>query len=159
MASFRCYDNSGVIKTLLVTNFHLHLIKLWWQFFQMFVCGDVVILKIGIFWPWKHVTVSSHLHMPVVDVDFRLYFCLRNKQWIRIHTRVRYEISTRSVFLNLKNILIEISSIEIFSISSYWLKSCSQKFTDHSNAIWYRVQFTESTNGFAFQIINSRMES
>ena len=29
MASFRCYDNSDVIKTLLMINFHLHLIKLY----------------------------------------------------------------------------------------------------------------------------------
>ena len=42
MASFRCYDNSDVIATLITTNFHLYLIQLWWQFFQMFVYGDVV---------------------------------------------------------------------------------------------------------------------
>ena len=64
MASFRCYDNSDVIKTLLMTNFHLNLIKLWWQFFQMFVYCDVVMLEIGRYWPWKTSTVSSHLHMP-----------------------------------------------------------------------------------------------
>ena len=38
---------------------------------------------------------------PLVVVDFSLHFCLRNEQWI--HTRVRYEISAGSVFLNLKN--------------------------------------------------------
>ena len=42
MASFHCYDNSDVIATLIMTNFHLYLIQLWWQFFQMFVYGDVV---------------------------------------------------------------------------------------------------------------------
>ena len=42
MASFRCYDNSDVIATLITTNFHLYLIQLWWQFFQMFVYGDIV---------------------------------------------------------------------------------------------------------------------
>ena len=31
----------------------------------MFVYGDVVMLKIGRYWPLKTVTVSSHLHMPV----------------------------------------------------------------------------------------------
>ena len=31
----------------------------------MFVYGDVVILKIGRYWPWKTVIASSHLHMPV----------------------------------------------------------------------------------------------
>ena len=43
MASFRCYDNSDVIATLIMTNFHLYLIQLWWQFFQMFVYGDVLV--------------------------------------------------------------------------------------------------------------------
>ena len=40
-------------------------------------------------------------HLLVVVVDFSLHFCLRNEQ--RIHTRVPYEISASSVFLNLKN--------------------------------------------------------
>ena len=44
MASFRCYDNSDVIGFLIMTNFHLYLIKLWWQFFEMFVYGNVVML-------------------------------------------------------------------------------------------------------------------
>ena len=53
---------------------------------------------------------------PLVVVDFGLHFCLRDEE--RIHTRVRYEISAGSVFLNLKNMQIEIWFIEIFSISS-----------------------------------------
>ena len=36
---------------------------------------------------------------PLVVVDFSLHFCLRI-----IHTRVRYQISAGSVFLNLKNV-------------------------------------------------------
>ena len=41
-ASFCCYDNSDVIATLIITNFHLYLIRsMWWQFFQIFVYGDV----------------------------------------------------------------------------------------------------------------------
>ena len=40
---------------------------------------------------------------PLVVVDFSLHFCLRiNEQCI--HTRVRYQISAGSVFLNLKNV-------------------------------------------------------
>ena len=35
-------DNSDVIATLIITNFRLYLIQLWWQFFQNFVYGDVV---------------------------------------------------------------------------------------------------------------------
>ena len=51
MASFCCYDNSDVIATLIITrsrlsapiitNFHLYPRQLWWQFFQIFDCGDV----------------------------------------------------------------------------------------------------------------------
>ena len=33
MASFRCYDSSDVITILIMTNFPLYLIQLWWQFF------------------------------------------------------------------------------------------------------------------------------
>ena len=42
MASLRCYDNSYVTATLIMTNFHPYLIQLWWQSFQMSVYGDVV---------------------------------------------------------------------------------------------------------------------
>ena len=42
MASFLCYDNSDVIATLIITNFHLYLIQLLWQFFQIFVYDDAV---------------------------------------------------------------------------------------------------------------------
>ena len=30
MASFRCHVNSGVIVSLIRTNFHLYLVQLWW---------------------------------------------------------------------------------------------------------------------------------
>ena len=63
MASFRCYDNSDVIATLIITNFHLYLIQLWWQFFQMFVYGDVVYAQ-----TWQLLTLKNciePLHMPV----------------------------------------------------------------------------------------------
>ena len=33
MASFRCYDSSDDITILIMTNFPLYLIQLWWQFF------------------------------------------------------------------------------------------------------------------------------
>ena len=42
IASFRCYDNSDAVPTLIITNFRLYLIQLWWQFFQNFVYGDVI---------------------------------------------------------------------------------------------------------------------
>ena len=40
MGSFRCYDSSNVIATLMVTNFHLNTTDV--ASFQMFVYGDVV---------------------------------------------------------------------------------------------------------------------
>ena len=35
----------SLIAFLIMKNFHLYLIKLWWQIFQMFVYGDVVMLS------------------------------------------------------------------------------------------------------------------
>ena len=54
MASFRCYNNSDVIATLITTNFHLYLIQLWWQFFQNFVYGDVVYAQ-----TWQVLTLKN----------------------------------------------------------------------------------------------------
>ena len=54
MPSFRCYDNSDVIATLITTNFHLYLIQLWWQFFQNFVYGDVVYAQ-----TWQVLTLKN----------------------------------------------------------------------------------------------------
>ena len=54
MASFRCYGNSDVIATLITTVFHLYLIQLWWQFFQMFVYGDVVYAQ-----TWQVLTLKN----------------------------------------------------------------------------------------------------
>ena len=54
MASFRCYNNSDVIATPITTNFHLYLIHLWWQLFQMFVYGDVVYAQ-----TWEVLTVKN----------------------------------------------------------------------------------------------------
>ena len=44
LTDFRKTVETGVNPplTLVTTNFHLYLIQLWWQIFQMFVCGDVV---------------------------------------------------------------------------------------------------------------------
>ena len=54
MASFRCYNNSDVIATLITTNFHLYLIQKWWQLFQMFVYGDVVYAQ-----TWQVLTLKN----------------------------------------------------------------------------------------------------
>ena len=60
MASFRCYDNSDVIATLVMTNFHLNTTVVA-IVIQMLVYGDVVYAQTW-YWPWK--TVSGRLHMP-----------------------------------------------------------------------------------------------
>ena len=54
MATFRCYNNSDVIATLITTNFHLYLIHLWWQRFQMFLYGDVVYAQ-----TWQVLTLKN----------------------------------------------------------------------------------------------------
>ena len=80
-------------------------------------------------------------------------------QWaVNTHASSLWNFCRLSFLASFKNVWIEISSNEIFSISSY-TKNCSQKFTDHLNAIWYRLQVTEAKNGFTFSIINSWMES
>ena len=59
IGSFRCYDSSNVIATLMVTNFHFNTTDV--AIFQMFVYGDIVYAQTW-YSTWK--TVSSHLHMP-----------------------------------------------------------------------------------------------
>ena len=54
MASFHCYKNSDVIATLITTTFHLYLIHLWGQLFQMFVYGDVVYAQ-----TWQVLTLKN----------------------------------------------------------------------------------------------------
>ena len=54
MTSFHYYDNSDVIATLITTNFHLYLIQLRWQLFQMFVYGDVVYAQ-----TWQVLTLKN----------------------------------------------------------------------------------------------------
>ena len=59
MASFCCYENSDVIATLIITNFHLYLIQLWWQFFQIFVHGNVVYAQ-----TWEVLTLTNYNEPP-----------------------------------------------------------------------------------------------
>ena len=54
MASFRCYENSDVIATLITANLYLYLIQLWRQFFQISVYGDVVYAQI-----WEVLTLEK----------------------------------------------------------------------------------------------------
>ena len=54
MASVRCFDNSDVIATQITTYFHLYLIQLWWQCFQLFIYGDVVYAQ-----TWQVLTLKN----------------------------------------------------------------------------------------------------
>ena len=62
MASFRCYDNSDVIATLIITKVHLYLMQLRWQFFQVFVYGDVVYAQ-----TWEVLTLKNCIEPPEAD--------------------------------------------------------------------------------------------
>ena len=59
MQSFRCCDNSDVIATLIIKNFHFYLIQLWWQFFQLFVYGDVIYFQ-----TWEVLTLKNCIEPP-----------------------------------------------------------------------------------------------
>ena len=48
-----------LITTLIITNFHLYLIQLWWQFFQNFVYGDVVYAQ-----TWEVLTLKNCIKPP-----------------------------------------------------------------------------------------------
>ena len=55
----RCYDNSDVIATLIITNFNLYLIQLWCQFLQIFAYGDVVYAQ-----TWEVLTLKNYIEPP-----------------------------------------------------------------------------------------------
>ena len=57
--SFRCYDNSDVIATLIITNFLPYLIQLWCQFFQILVYGDAVYAQ-----TWEVLTLKNYIEPP-----------------------------------------------------------------------------------------------
>ena len=59
MASFRRYDNSDAIATLIITNFHLYLIQLWQQYFQILVYGEVVYAQ-----TWEVLTLKNCIKPP-----------------------------------------------------------------------------------------------
>ena len=99
----------------------------------------------------------KHRH-PLVLVDFSLHFCLpineQNTHASSLWNFCRLSFLEFEEYLN-RNFI----HWNIFNSVSSFTENCSQKFTDHLNAIWYRLQVTEATNGFTFQMINSWMES
>ena len=95
---------------------------------------------------------------PLVVVDFSLHFCLSiNEQ--NTHASSLWNFCQLSFLEFEEHLKRNFIHWNIFNAVSSFTKNCSQKFTDHLNAIWYRLQVTEATNGFTFQIINSWMES
>ena len=78
MASFRRYDNSNVIATVIITNFHLCLIQLWWQFCQIFVFGDVVYAQ-----TWEVLTLKK-LYRAALKVDWNEKR-LPGRAWVVTH--------------------------------------------------------------------------
>ena len=54
MASFRCYDNSDVIVTSIITNFLLYVTHLCWLFLQVSVKGNVVNAQTWVILPMKN---------------------------------------------------------------------------------------------------------
>ena len=109
-------------------------------------------------------------------VDFSPHFCLRiNEQWI--HTRVRYQISASSVFLNLRciwrisknrnfihwNIFHFIVYLKVAVKNSLiiWMQfdtgyefACMQTSPIRRRLHAGKLRVTEATNGVIFQIIN-----
>ena len=54
MTSFRCYDNSDVIVTSIITNFLFYVTHLWWFFLQVSVKGNVVNAQTWVILPMKN---------------------------------------------------------------------------------------------------------
>ena len=59
MVLFCSYNNSDVFALLIITNFHLYLIQLWWSFFQIFVNGDVLNAQ-----TWEVFNLKNSIELP-----------------------------------------------------------------------------------------------
>ena len=60
--SLKFHEHQGsydVIATLIITNFHLYLIQLWCQFFQIFAYGDVVYAQ-----TWEVLILKNYIDPP-----------------------------------------------------------------------------------------------
>ena len=68
MMSFCCYDNSNVIVTLTITNFHLYLIQLCWKFFQIFNNGYIVYAQ-----TWQALTLKNPFEPLGLNVQPRCF--------------------------------------------------------------------------------------
>ena len=61
---------------MIITNFHLYLIQLWWQFFKVFVYGDVVYTQ-----TWEILTLKNCIE-PLKLLKYLLHFCYLAKKLI-----------------------------------------------------------------------------
>ena len=92
MASFRCYDNSDVIATLIITNFHLYLIQLWCQFFpNLFLWRRSLRSNLGGIDPEKLYRATSRCFDTVFQRPYR-YFSIALKVFFSLSDR--YKIVT-----------------------------------------------------------------
>ena len=64
------------MSTMIITNFHLYLIQLWWQFFKVFVYGDVVYTQ-----TWEILTLKNCIE-PLKLLKYLLHFCYWAKKLI-----------------------------------------------------------------------------
>ena len=55
----KLFTETFSIVTLIIANFHLYLIQLWWQFFQISVNGDVVYAQ-----TWEVLTLKNPVKPP-----------------------------------------------------------------------------------------------
>ena len=102
MTSFCCYENSDVIATLIVTNFHLYLIQLWWQFFQIFVHGNIVYAQ-----TWEVLTLTNCNEPPYCfntttgKFEFLVVFILKYEPMVSVDFPVYLFliIQSHSIFL------------------------------------------------------------
>ena len=56
---FCSYNISDVFVPLIITNFRLYLIELWWSFFQIFANGDVVNAQ-----TWEVLNLKNSIELP-----------------------------------------------------------------------------------------------
>ena len=129
MASFRCYGNSDVIVTLIITNFHLYL---WWKFFQIAnawrrsLCSKVLPLKNPIEPPERD-TVSfgtALIWTPLLPVC-KAFTSTRNQMYASDISR--NPLQSCLVFYSIVDLLLKTSFWANFYSSYYIILLCLVK--------------------------------
>ena len=139
IASFRCYDNSDVIATLITTNFHLYLVQLWWQFFQNFVYGAVLYAQ-----TWELLALENCIEppfkwhqwflQPIKDSTTILFVALcRCQNWLSWNNTSRNYYSKSPLF---SGNYWTFSAVRLFFCSEYQVRS-KEKINKEANGIPY----------------------